>query len=107
MDTPLSEQKTVSLKNGWQPRVYVPKAFPEEKEDPMHVFLAYEIRYLDALHRGLTHEKAIEAAGISEQKALRILKRKKSKEYLSDLMRQKMAAEGWTQDRWLSELSKV
>lgn len=107
MKTPMSGPATITISPHFQPDVFVPKAFPKEGDAPMWNFKAYELKYLDALHRGITPEKALQIAGIPEERGHRILTRKKAKEYLSDLLRQRMAAEAWTQERWLSELSKV
>jgi hypothetical protein len=108
MDTPLSKSATVRISNSHQPDVFVPKSFPGKDEtEPMWRFKPYELRFLDALHRGDSIERACVAANVDGRRGERILKGKKAREYLSDLMRQKVAAEGWSQEKWLSEISKV
>lgn len=73
----------------------------------MWMFKPFELRYLDALHRGEDGEKAIRDSGISEQNAIRLLKGSKARDYLGQLLRQKLAAEAWTQDKWISEGTNV
>lgn len=75
--------------------------------DGMWMFRADELRYLDALHRGEDAEKALRDAGLDIVKAGRLLKRKKAREYMGQLLRQKMAAEGMTQEWFLNELKGV
>lgn len=109
MDTPLSQTVKVEFSRGFGPEIYVPKAFQEKNDTthPMWIFKPYEIRYLDALHRGEDMAKAMAKAGITEKQAKALLTRTKTREYMSQLLRQKMAAEGLTQDWFLSELRSV
>lgn len=112
MDTELTKQTTVSIRRRHQPDIYVPRAFTvvDDKgapRPPIFRFKAYEIRYLDGIHRGMSHEKAAAAAGLDDARARRVLGRSKAKEYLADLTRQKMAVEGLSQDWFLNELRKV
>lgn len=113
MDTPLSKSVNLRMRNvnPYQPSeidVYVPKSFPDLDEtgkpiDPLWVFKASEIRYLDALHRGEDPEKAIENSGLSQRQIHRLLMGKKARDYMGALLRQRLAIEGWTQDKWVHE----
>lgn len=118
MDTPLSKSVSINVKTvnphpnkmgqmDHEMDVYIPKSFPEPGEDPLWMFKPYEIRYLDALHRGDDPEKAIQDSGITQKHLTWLLRRKKARDYLGQLLRQKMAAEAWTQDKWISEGTQV
>lgn len=117
MDTPLSKSVSIGVRsvNGYvknEPDVFIPKSFPEvdsdgKEVDPLWIFKPSEIRYLDALHRGEDPEKAIAEAGLTQQHITWLLKRKKARDYLGQLLRQKIAVQVWTQDKWLNEGIKV
>ena len=93
---------------GYEPDIFIPKSFIEpEDTNPMWVFKPIELRYLDALHRGEEPEKAIRDLGISERKAKWLLKGKKARDYMGQLLRQRLAAESWTPDKWISEGTQV
>jgi hypothetical protein len=83
--------------------VHVPMSF-EEKVVPFRV---WEIRFLDAINRGLDAEAAYKELGLTEAQGDRLLRSKKAREYLADRARERMAVEGWTADKWMSEGLKV
>lgn len=101
--------------NGYQktePDVFIPKSFPEvdgegKEVDPLWVFKPSEIRYLDALHRGEDPEKAIKDSGLEQSHITWLLRRKKARDYLGQLLRQKIAVQAWGQDKWMNEGIKV
>lgn len=73
----------------------------------MWMFKPFELRYLDALHRGEDTEKALSDSGITLRHATWLLKRKKARDYMGQLLRQRLAAEAWTQEKWISEGTNV
>lgn len=108
VNSDLSKQTEVKISRYHSPIVFIPKAFPEENDrEKLFKFRGSEIKYLDAIHRGNTHEKSCQIAGLTLKEGNRILTRKKAKEYLCDLYRQKAVVEGLTQEWFMSELAKV
>lgn len=103
MNTALSKEIAVKIDKYREPTIYHALAF-EKRIIP---FKPWEIRFLDCLNRGLGFEEAIASLGISQEKANRLLKGPRAKAYLEDLVREQMAAQGWTPAKWVNEVTKV
>lgn len=111
--TPLAKPVGLRPNKDAQPKIYVPQSFPDAGKNgqapkpKIWEFRPWELRFLDALLRGLEPADAYKDLGLTAEQGARLLKGKKAKEYIADRTRERMIAEGWTQEKWISEITKV
>lgn len=83
--------------------LYVPSSFQKK----VWRFKPWEVRFLDCLNRGMLPDEAEKALSLEAGRSLRLLNSRRAKEYLSERVRERIAAEGFTAEKWVSDGLRV
>jgi hypothetical protein len=70
-------------------------------------FTIRELRFLDALRKGMNLGQAVKATKIDWEQGYNLLKRSVTREYMGDLAYERVQKEGFTPERWFNEGLKV